>query len=340
MKAVRNLKKASRFFYLEMSAIKISVVIPTFNRPHLLKLCIDALLQQDIDSRSFEVIVVTDGPDKESSRLLSSYLYQLPVIRILSLPQKSGPAAARNAGWQAAVAPLIAFTDDDTLPHKSWLKACLAAYNGEAYIAFTGKVIVPCPLPPTDYEKNIANLETADFITANCMVTKKALQQVGGFDEVYKMAWREDSDLHFKLLQANIPVMHAGEAAVTHPVRVAKWGVSIKEQKKSLYNAVLYKKFPTLYRQKIMPSPVWNYYITIIIFINAVVLFAFGKTAFALGFLFLWLLMTAGFTYKRLRSTSHEVSHVAEMLVTSAIIPFLSVYWTLYGAWRYRVFFL
>ena len=78
------------------------------------------------------------------------------------------------------------------------------------------------------------------------------------------MAWREDSDLEFKLLQKQIPIIHLTEALIVHPVREAPWGISIKEQRKGMYNALLYKKYPELYRKKIQPSPPWNYYIIVL----------------------------------------------------------------------------
>ena len=46
------------------------------------------------------------------------------------------------------------------------------------------------------------------------------------------------------------------------------------------------------------------------------------------------------FCFRRLRDTSHAPAQVAEMTLTSALIPLLSVYWHLRGALRSRVFFL
>lgn len=69
-------------------------------------------------------------------------------------------------------------------------------------------------------------------------------EKVEGFDERFKAAWREDSDLHFKFLEHNIPINKSEKAVVCHPERKASWGVSVSEQKKSLYNALLYKKHP------------------------------------------------------------------------------------------------
>jgi hypothetical protein len=53
-----------------------------------------------------------------------------------------------------------------------------------------------------------------------------------------------------------------------------------------------------------------------------------------------WLLMIGLFAGKRLKHTSHATSHVLEMIITSAAIPFAATYWSLYGAWRYKVLYL
>lgn len=315
----------------------ISVVIPTYRRLDLITKCLKALRRQTIDRPLFEVVVVHDGPDAVTEKKIKR---SFPDVRYYSLKEKSGPAAARNYGWLTAKGKLIAFTDDDCLPDKNWLKDVLSNYNGEKHIAFAGKVEVPIPEFPTDFELNTARLAEAGFITANCICSKSALLKVGGFDERFRMAWREDSDLEFKFLSEEIPVKRLHNALVVHPVRKAPWGISIKEQKKGMFNALLYKKFPFLYRQKIGETPPFIYYLMIVL--SCGIIYGFisrqpfvVKISFA-GYtiLFLWL------TFKRLKYTSKKISHVAEMLVTSMIIPFVSVYWQWYGAFKYRVLFL
>jgi glycosyltransferase involved in cell wall biosynthesis len=319
--------------------LKISVVIPTYCRPQLLKRCLAALAIQDFDPDEFELIVVTDGPDPETKKLESFPMNKVR-IRFLQLPNKKGPAAARNLGWKKAEGKLIAFTDDDTIPDRQWLSGFWKAYNGSEYIAFTGRIKVPLRARPTDYEKNTAGLETAAFVTANCCCSKAALQKVGGFDERFTMAWREDSDLEFKLIYSKVPILHVSGAIVVHPVRSASWGVSIREQKKGMFNALLYKKYPQLYREKIQPAPPWNYYLMV----GAVVIFIIAKMSgyrwTATAALLAWIVLFVSFTVRRLRHTSRSMDHISEMIVTSAVIPFLSIYWQLYGAWRYRVLFI
>src|SRR5207248_10211948 len=91
-----------------------------------------------------------------------------------------GPAAARNAGWRAARGEVIAFTDDDTVPDPGWLRAGVAAL--ESADAAWGRIRVPLALPPTDYERNEAGLEAAEFATANAFCRRAVLEAVGGFD--------------------------------------------------------------------------------------------------------------------------------------------------------------
>jgi glycosyltransferase involved in cell wall biosynthesis len=323
--------------------MKISIVIPTYQRPFLLLRCIRSLLDQYFRSTDYEIIVVSDGPDEQTRIALKEMDPRHVQLKYFSLSYKRGPAAARNFGWKKANGRLVAFTDDDCIPDLKWLWGLWSAFlksSSAELVAFAGKTTVPLPPVPTDYERNIAHLETADFITANCACTKEALEQTGGFDENFTMAWREDSDLQFKLMIRNIPIIKTDEARVVHPVRTAVWGISIREERKGIFNALLYKKFPVLYKRKIQPAPPWLYYFIIgflFLFLACLITRSLNLALFAMAG---WLLTTIWFTAKRLKNTSHSVSHVMEMAVTSAVIPVLSIYWRFYGSWKFRTLLL
>jgi glycosyltransferase involved in cell wall biosynthesis len=322
--------------------VQVSVVIPTYRRPELLLRCLSALAVQRFDRNAYEVIVVSDGPDAVTEKALISYRKKNKFVQIrnMAMSQKRGPAAARNHGWAKAKGELIIFTDDDCIPDKNWLIAFYREYLLDKTNAFTGKTIVPISGHPTDYERNIAGLETADFITANCACPKKVLKAIDGFDEEFTMAWREDSELEFKLIDAGLRITKVNEAIVTHPVRQADWGISLKEQKKTMYNALLYKKYPALYRQKIQPSPPFYYYTTITFFILMLAGLFIKVSIVFIGGLLLWLGLTLLFAYRRLKFTSRQPNHLMEMVATSMLIPFFSIYWQFYGALKYRVLFI
>jgi glycosyltransferase involved in cell wall biosynthesis len=320
----------------------VSVVIPTYQRAALLSKCLNALLQQKFDKEQYEIIVVSDGPDEQTKKIFDDLIgYNQPELRYMSLPQKKGPAAARNYGWLYAKGRIIAFTDDDCVPDTYWLNQIVQHCNNEDIVAITGKVIVPVSKRPTDHELNTANLQTAEFITANCACTKTALVKAGGFDEQFSMAWREDSDLEFKLIDQHIPIKRIDSAIVTHPVRSSAWGISVKEQKKTMYDALLYKKHPQLFRIKVrrMTSPVL-YYLIIASFLFMLTGIVIKQQRLADIGLIGWLGFTTFFIVKRLYTTKLSLNHIAEMVITSFIIPFISVFWQWYGAVKYRVLFI
>jgi hypothetical protein len=183
-------------------------------------------------------------------------------------------------------------------------------------------------------------LESAEFVTANAFVRRSALLSIGGFDERFERAWREDSDLQFRLLRDAGPVGRSKDAVVLHPVRPEPWGVCLRQQKNVFFDALLYKKHPRLYRERILPSPPWDYYGIVGLTLAAPALWVADIGGSAAVSLVLAGVGVLGLAAKRLRLTSRTPEHVIEMVVTSALIPFLSVYWRLRGAIHFRVLFL
>lgn len=318
----------------------LSVVVPTFRRPLLLRHCLTALRTQSFDHGRYEVIIVDDGHDEETRREVAQARSALPAIRYLRTPRpQSGPAVARNIGWKAAHSTLIAFTDDDCEPSFRWLEHGVAAFRDAQVAGAWGRIVVPLPAEPTDHERNTAGLEQAPCATANCFYRKQALEEVGGFDERFTAAWREDSDVQFSLLERRKSLIPVPDAVVVHPVRPAGWGVSVRQQRNNLFNALLFKKHPELYRRFIQASPPWHYYANAAALAVAVVGWLLGWLWLAGPSLALWSADVWRFTAVRLHRTSRRARHVAEMLVTSALIPPIAVYWRLRGSLRYRVLF-
>ncbi|MDB6004422.1 MAG: glycosyl transferase, family 2, partial [Prosthecobacter sp.] len=135
------------------------------------------------------------------------------------------------------------------------------------------------------------------------------------------------------LEEGHIPV-RASQARVFHPIRPARWGVSLRQQSKSRFEALLYKKHPKLYAAKIGRGPM-EYYFMVGIMAAAIALQGAAQIIAACG----WLAWTGAFCARRLRRNSLAPAHVAEMVWTSMLIPPLSVFWRLAGALKYRVWF-
>ncbi|MEF7615749.1 glycosyltransferase family A protein [Aquincola sp. MAHUQ-54] len=319
---------------------QVSVVVATRGRPALLRRCLEALVRQRLAGGRYEVLVVDDGPDDATRRTVEAFAAAAgaPALRYLRNTAAPGPAGARNVGWRASTAPLIAFTDDDTVPDAGWLHHGCAAMAGGAAAA-SGRVRVPLEGTPTDHARMTQGLETAEFVTANAFVRRDVLARIGGFDERFRRAWREDSDLHFAILSLGGEVVRAEQAVVLHPVRPVRWGVSLGQQANVVFDGLLYKKHRALFRQKVRRQPPWLYIAIVGLAAAAAAALAGGAPRVAAGCAAGALAGIGRFAAVRLRGTSHAPSHVGEMLCTSALIPFLALGWRVVGAWRFKVLY-
>lgn len=201
-------------------------MIPTLGRPSLATL-LDALAGAE-GPRPDRILVVDDRKDR-TQPLQGVSGAGVTVIE----GRAKGPAAARNVGWRAGAAPWVVFVDDDVETSDDWLEDLDADLSTAALdvVAVQGRVSVPLPAGrrPTDWERNVTGLENARWITADMAVRRSALEKIGGFDERFPRAYREDADLALRL-QAEGGELAMGRRRVVHPVRPAPWWVSVRLQ--------------------------------------------------------------------------------------------------------------
>ncbi len=318
----------------------VSVVIPTHRRPELLRRCLRALLRQTYPRARCEVVVVEDGGPDGAQDVLRELAPLAPPLRVTGLAvPRGGPAAARNHGWRAARGRIIAFTDDDTVPHPRWLAEGVRSL-GDAADVVAGRTLVPLPRRPTDWQRNVGRLQTARFVTANAFCRRDALEAVGGFDPRFTVAYREDSDLEFSLVEAGARFVRNDAAIVYHPARAGKPFASVRLQRNQFFDALLYRKHPALFRQLIRRRPPFRYYAITGSLLAGVAAGLRGRWRWAALAGGAWGALVGGFCYERLRGTRLTPGHVADMVVTSILIPPVALYWRLRGAWAFRVRFL
>ncbi|MBJ7452909.1 MAG: glycosyltransferase, partial [Blastococcus sp.] len=204
-----------------------AVVVPTIGRPSL-DVLLDALATAP-GPRPAELVLVDDRP---AGAPLRPERPGLPPVRVVRTGG-GGPARARNLGWRSARAPWIAFLDDDVVPDPDWyekLAADLADLPADV-AGSQGRVRVPLPADrrPTDWERGTAGLATSSWITADLAYRRAALAAVGGFDERFPRAFREDSDLALRVMDTGARLVR-GERWITHPVRPTDRWVSVRVQ--------------------------------------------------------------------------------------------------------------
>lgn len=207
----------------------VSVIVPTYNRAGILRRCLEALTSQDYPGR-LEIIVVDDGSTDETRQVVEEFARRNGVRYIQQANR--GPAAARNRGIAAADGEIIAFTDDDCLPPRDWVRRLVQGYLEHPEVVGVGGRLEPPAEqrdnPLAQYEwsvgREVYDAGETEVIggfdcpaggTNNMSYRRQVLEEVGGFDESFPYAAGEDADLKrricqrgVRLLYVPVPVVH------------------------------------------------------------------------------------------------------------------------------------
>ncbi|MBU2742896.1 glycosyltransferase family 2 protein [Acidithiobacillus albertensis] len=188
----------------------VSVVLPTFNRGHIIELSIRSVLAQTYNN--LEVIVIddasTDDTEKKIEELNDSR------IKYLKLKENVGASAARNKGISLARGIFVAFQDSDDIWFPKKIERQIDSYNDMynryktvagcfcRYIKISGNngtnvVPLSSDLLANDgnYHEKLLNRNLIG--TPTLLAKKEALDKVGGFDS--SLSTDEDWDLALKL---------------------------------------------------------------------------------------------------------------------------------------------
>ncbi len=199
--------------------LRASVIVPAYNRPELLSKAIEALCDQSVPKKDFEIIIMY-GKSAEVAKVCKKAAAQNKNLSCFACETES-PARKRNIGIANAKGKIIAFTDDDCIPKKDWLEKILARFEkspkiagveGETYTdtEFTGgKKLL--------YSNAPVNENGGLFPTCNMAFRKSVLDKIGGFDESFHF-YREDSDIAFRAMELG-NIGFCPEAKVLHPQR-------------------------------------------------------------------------------------------------------------------------
>jgi GT2 family glycosyltransferase len=207
---------------------EVCVVCPTYRRAERLPRLVAALEQQTYPLDRVEVRIVDDVSGDGTEAVLARLAAATP-LRLLPMRTSAngGPAAARNLGWRATSAPVVAFTDDDCAPEPGWLAAGVAALAGSDDLGVVqGRVVRGQHVatgPWTLIREHDA--PTPYFEGCNVFYRRAALEQTGGFEEAFTVAYGEDTDLAWRVIDAGYGRGFAADAVVAHDVeeRTFRW---------------------------------------------------------------------------------------------------------------------
>ena len=215
---------------------KVSVLIPTFKRPHLLRRALGSLQRQSLEA--WEALVVDDGGGEGIAEVAT-----LRDKRISARPnQGKGQVAARNTALGLAQSPIIALLDDDDwLEDPHHLTKALKAlshrpaliYRGGWLVQFEGEKEVSRTAFSTTASPE--KLQKDNLILATGVVYPKAFhRELGGFDPLMFDYW--DWDWYLRVCKAGHPLHKLrglGVMVAQHGANMS-YGSRLDERQKNL----------------------------------------------------------------------------------------------------------
>ncbi|MCP6726787.1 MAG: glycosyltransferase family 2 protein [Patescibacteria group bacterium] len=233
-----------------MVNLKVSIIIPTYNRAHVLPRAISSALTQTV--QDFEIIVSDDGSTDNTKEIVKAYQSQDARIQYLYQEHSGGAALPKNAGIQQAKGEYIAVldSDDEWMPEKleTQLKLFKDSINPklgfvgcDAWFVDSTNTQIYYKIP--EYSNVFSNILIRDYMgPGSCiMYKKKVFDDVGLFDTNLKSS--QDREMRIRLAQTYdfavvheaLVVYHIGNDNITSALQLEKrekdWDYIFKKHK-------------------------------------------------------------------------------------------------------------
>jgi len=213
---------------------RLTVVVPTYRRPELLRRCLDSLRDQSVAAAEFEVAVVDDASPDASPEVLRAAAAHMPNLVWESQPANRGPAAARNRAVGMSTAPLLLFMDDDVVAAPDLVATHLRLHEGAPTTHGVVGLVEWLPeleVTPFMHWLDGTNLQFAfhtwlqpgplahpsdAFYTCNLSLHREIFDAAGGFDERFPYPAYEDIELGVRLARLGFVLHYDPQALGWH----------------------------------------------------------------------------------------------------------------------------
>jgi len=222
--------------------VKISAIVCTHNRASYLRNALSSLVNQSIPVEKYEVIVVDNGSQDDTSQVVAEFA-QRSSIRYIYEPEL-GLSRARNTGWQNAQGEYIAYLDDDAIADQGWLTKIVEVF--ETFKprpgCIGGKVnpIWESPQPRWLSDSMMSWLAILDYsdtpvilddprhlVGANIAYPRHLLETMSGFNislgrKGNNLLSNEESLLHNRLVKMGYACIYHPEIIVGHHIQISR----------------------------------------------------------------------------------------------------------------------
>ena len=266
----------------------VSVVIPTYNRKQLLARCLKSVFSQSYSYDRYEVVIADDGSTDGTGDFVKTLKPKCKLV--YAWQENKGRGPVRNFGVSHAKGEILAFTDDDCVVHKDWIKNAVDTFTDENVGGVKGRTTTDVH-EITPLSRPIVS-EGGDQ-TCNIFYSKKAFNHVGGF----KLSqFREDTDLAFRVQEAGYKMPYNSNVIAKHPATRYDIKSLLSKHfdlKRGYWDMYLAKRYPVRFRKEVAiaghfsPILFMNYPFYISLLLSIVSFFAFSTGVFMMSLVLL-----------------------------------------------------
>ncbi len=212
--------------------IQVSIIVPVYNKVELTAACLNSLVAHH-GELGWEVIVVDDCSADETP----DYLAECQGIRVLRNAENAGFIDACNRGAAAAGGEFLVFLNNDTTVTAGWLESLIAPFRRDPQTGIVGARLV---YPDGRLQEaggiifsdgsgwnygrgddpglpQYRFVSEADYVSGACLaIRREDFNELGGFDQRYRPAYYEDTDLCFQMRAAGKKVIYQPACTIIH----------------------------------------------------------------------------------------------------------------------------
>ena len=234
--------------------MKVSVIIPTFQRERFLQDALAGVRAQEFPKDEYEILIVDNGPQPSAKLSGLRDLKGTPQVRCLHEPH-NGLHHARHAGARIAQGEILVFIDDDVLCPPEWLPAMLEPYHNPQVALVAGKVELAFESEPPPWLRQFYDIlsaldwgDTAHALApylspagCNMSVRQSVLFAVGGFNpdafgdrRLIHLRGDGECGLARKIHEAGFWVWYAPQAWLQHRVPASRMTMEYIQRRSAL----------------------------------------------------------------------------------------------------------
>jgi len=217
--------------------VKVSIIIPTYNRASLLPITIDSFLVQNYLKEEYEIIICNNNSTDNTSKVINKYCKKYHNVKSV-IEERQGVHYARNTAAKIAKGEILYFTDDDMVADENMLSSIISLFDLNENIGVaTGQVLPKWQqTPPKWVEKYCLNHFLSLRRTDNCLciskndvgvyschqaILREAFFRSGGFNpENTKGEWIGDGEtgLNMKIKKLGYYFAETNESIIYHMI--------------------------------------------------------------------------------------------------------------------------